>query len=69
MSPELKAIMDEHGLLTGDEFLALTNNDMTLYKEYVEHFDSVIMPQVVANIKIRGSVEDARTLDKHTRSK
>jgi hypothetical protein len=68
-TPELQAIIDEHGLLTGQEFLDLTYKNMDLYHQYLDYFDNDILPRVVANIKTRGSVEDARTLDKHTRSK
>lgn len=69
MSPELQAIWDEHGFLTGQEFLDLTNNNMDLYWQYIDYTQNVLMPRVVANIKIRGSVEDARTLDAHSRGK
>ncbi len=50
---EVEAIFKEHGNLTGQEFLDLTNNNMPLYHAYLAYWDAIIIPGIEHEIKRR----------------
>ena len=49
----VEAIMNEHGYLTGQEFLDLTGNDMDLYNAYLAYWNAILIPQIKHNINER----------------
>jgi hypothetical protein len=53
---KVNAIIKEHGLLTGQEFLDLTSNDMPLYHAYLSYWDALVVPDLESAIerKIKG---------------
>lgn len=53
---EVQRIIDEHGYLTGQEFLDLTDNNMPLYHAYVAYWDAILIPDLEDAIqnKIKG---------------
>lgn len=42
----VQQIILEHGLLTGQEFLDLTDNDMELYHAYLDLWNAIIIPDL-----------------------
>ncbi len=59
---QVDAIIKEHGLLTGQEFLDLTNYDMPLYHAYLSYWDAIVMPQTEYKIdqKIKKILKDKK---------
>jgi len=45
--------IQEHGYVTGQEFLDITNNDMPLYHAYVAYWDAIIIPDLSDEIERR----------------
>ncbi len=66
MSPELESLLDEHGILTGQEVLDLTGGNEALLIEYQQYWNDSVIPDLVARIKTNGTIEDARALDQHS---
>lgn len=48
---QVDAIIKEHGWLTGQEFLDITNNNMPLYHAYVNYWDTLIVPDLLDAIR------------------
>ena len=53
LQDRVSAIIAEHGLLTGQEFLDLTNNDMDLYWAYLDYWNALIIPEIHDKIEKR----------------
>ncbi len=58
---QVSTIIKDHGLLTGQEFLDLTDNNMELYWAYLDLWDSIIIPDL--HDKIQKKIEAAESSD------
>lgn len=50
---KVQELYNEHGFMTGEEFLKITNHDMELYNVYLKYIDGYIMPAIAEKIENR----------------
>lgn len=50
---KVQELYNEHGFMTGEEFLEITNHDMELYNVYLKYIDGYIMPAIAEKIENR----------------